>query len=318
MRIFFISRSADTLFFPSELKPHNDNYSCVVIFVDYFSKHLWAKPMRSANATEVRDSLVEIIRVSKRICANFESDFGNEFRSKIMKKTFDIFGINHVFCTAHASLAERYVRYIKNRISRAMRIEKTDRWLDLLQPVVAGINSSYHRIIGTSPENVTKKTEGLIFNEMYKTVLPQSGKPTFQVNDLVRISLTVLNPFLKESSMKRNSFSNEIFIIVNVDRKKFSSKPVYNIYDLQNTAIRSIFYQVELQKVYLKDVDGYEFVSIIDWSGRPNGGTSVNFHKQNKHSDDVIFAVLYKKGSKTKIIRATESKIYELAVNDDV
>ena len=200
--------------------------------------------------------------------------------------------------------AERAVRYTKGRIFKAMAALNTNNWTEILQFVVKAMNGTPSRIINAKPSQVNQSNERFIYRQLYNDILPTTKKPKFKVNSLVRIALSSLNPFEKESHRLKQSFSTELFIIETVVSSKIGSRPVFKLRDLNWDKIKSIFYDHELLLVTLAPIrDGYQFISIL-----PLGNTN--------DQERIEFSLVYKSGKKEIIITGNKDKIYKLASNE--
>jgi hypothetical protein len=67
-----------------------------------------------------------------------------------------------------------------------MTRRRTNRWVDALDDIVKSYNSSYHRSIGTAPNDVTSGNEEEIARRLYPPKPPLLYK--YDVRDRVRIT----------------------------------------------------------------------------------------------------------------------------------
>ncbi|XP_041372654.1 uncharacterized protein LOC121385927 [Gigantopelta aegis] len=104
-------------------------------------------------------------------------------------------GVVHLFSLneTKASYAERVIKTIKMRIYRHMLKTVSYRYLDVLQDIVQSYNHTQHRMLGQSPDSVTKRNEGEVRLAQY--LIKKSDKSpkkksnfTFEAGDKVRIS----------------------------------------------------------------------------------------------------------------------------------
>ena len=66
-----------------------------------------------------------------------------------------------------ASIAERFIRALKQRIYRYFTANNTTRYIDVLQDLVFAYNHSYHRSIQEIPANVTRENEYRVRQTLY-------------------------------------------------------------------------------------------------------------------------------------------------------
>ena len=134
-----------------------------------------------------------------------------------------------------ASVIERFNRTLKEKMWRYFTFKQSHRYIDILQDIVYSYNHTFHRTIKTSPNEVNKINEELIFKNIYgyskdlgdSTVV----KNKFKVGDKVRIS-KYKNIF--EKSYTPN-WTREIFI---VDKILPRVPTVYILKDQNNEIIQ--------------------------------------------------------------------------------
>jgi hypothetical protein len=66
-----------------------------------------------------------------------------------------------------AACVERFNRSLKTRMFRYLTHHRTNRWIDVLDDLVASYNGSYHRSIGMSPNDVTPEKSEIITRRLY-------------------------------------------------------------------------------------------------------------------------------------------------------
>jgi len=118
----------------------------------------------------------------------------------------------------------------------------TNNYIDILQDLVNGYNSTVHSAIKMAPIKVHKKDQIEIRRLLYAK--QQAKKYKYKVNDLVRISKA-------RRTFKKGYLPNwteEIFTIAFRENK---SRPVYILKDYNNELIEGKFYEEELQHVEL-------------------------------------------------------------------
>ena len=227
----------------------NRGYKWIAIYIDNFSKFLYARPLKDKSAK----SLVE---VTKKIFTdygitpkNLQTDQGTEYYNKHFSSLMKEFNINHysTYSNLKAVIAERVIKTIKNKIWRHFSLLGKYNWIDYLEEIVRQYNTKdIHRTIGMPPALVTKSNENQIFNKAFNHK-EQIVKNKYKMGDYVRIN-KYKNIFEKGYT---GSWSTEIFKIraVNV---KFPS--TYLLQDYNDKPILGRFYEYELQRVKEPDV----------------------------------------------------------------
>ena len=121
--------------------------------------------------------------------SQFASDQGNEFNSKhpaIFNTLIDKYGmLMFTLKGPHkASIVERFIRTLKSRIERYFTEHNTVKWIDVLPKISEGLNNTYHRSIGMTPNQVNFENRDEVFENLYGALAP----PTlckFQIGDHV-------------------------------------------------------------------------------------------------------------------------------------
>jgi hypothetical protein len=183
------------------------------------------------------------------------SDQGREFTASEVQQFFKQRDITH-HCmytspTWHAGMAERANRTIKDRLYRFMSHRQTQRWVDVIQEIVSGINKSpCSSIGGHRPMDVTFENQSHV-HEVVKTRTDEErsasrySRPRFVIGDLVRIE-KYKHRFEKGYT---GNFTTEIFSVCEV---RVPPLPVtYRLADTDGEVIRGWFYASDLSLVRL-------------------------------------------------------------------
>lgn len=223
----------------------NKGFKYILVVINVFSKFVWCEPVKNKTAKEVTSAMEKILKRMKTTCRNLQSDRGTEFINSNFKALMHKWKINHysTYSNLKASVIERLIRTLKNKIWKQFSLQGNYKWLDLLPEIVKKYNNTVHHTIKLKPINVGKENEQQLLNTVYshlKTVDPRKIK--FKVNDYVRISK------YKEAFTKGYipNWSNEIFKITRV---KLTNPTTYELQDSENKPILGGFYEFELQKV---------------------------------------------------------------------
>lgn len=124
--------------------------------VDVFSKYAWVEPVKNKTGMTVAGALAKIL-LGGRHPKKLQTDDGKEFYNSWVKKVCDVSKIRH-FSTAgdtKASVVERFIRKLKQRLYRFLSASNTTTYLGALKQLVTGYNNTYHRSIGQTPVEVT-------------------------------------------------------------------------------------------------------------------------------------------------------------------
>ena len=242
----------------SNLSEVNDDYKWLLTVIDVFSKFAWAIPLKNKQSNSVVEGFQKILQ-SGRYPNKLQTDQGNEFLNKNLKKLLKNVNMYVLNSEMKASVIERFNRTLKEKMWRYFTFKQSHRYIDILQDIVYSYNHTFHRTIKTSPNEVNKINEELIFKNIYgyskdlgdSTVV----KNKFKVGDKVRIS-KYKNIF--EKSYTPN-WTREIFI---VDKILPRVPTVYILKDQNNEIIQGIFYEQQMENFFKND-DIYYVEKII-------------------------------------------------------
>ena len=221
----------------------NDGFKYLLTIIDCLSRYAWAIPIKDKSAKTIIDSFKSVFTKSNRTPKKIQTDQGKEFVNQYLRHYFTTLGINHFTATdgtIKCAIVERFNRTLRSRIYRYFYSKDTKRYIDVIDDILEGYNSSYHRTIKMSPMEALDDHEtarGHIFNGQKKNTRKQ--KP-YKVGDEVRITSAKLM-FEKGATEK---WKEEIFKIAKV--KHTPQGYVYRLVDWGDEPITSIFYHDEL------------------------------------------------------------------------
>jgi len=221
---------------------YRKNY--IVCVIDCFSKKAWIEAISHKTAEIVLITFKNIIKRSKRTCEHLQTDDGTEFFNAKMKAFCKEKDIIHFSVTTpmKASIAERFIRTISEKISRYMTHYKTKRFVHKLRDFERLYNNSYHRSIKMKPVQVSKDNEAEVWQNLYGQEPSQSKQKSFKVGDRVLKSRT------KAIFEKGHSkfFDDKVHYIRAVVQ---SDPPLYFLKDESGKSIKRGYYRQEIQKI---------------------------------------------------------------------
>ena len=249
----FIQRGLDDTF-ASDLAQldqyarYNKGNKYILVVIDCFSKFLWTRPLKSKSAQEVTKAMEDILKKSKRVPKNLVTDNGKEYYNSNFQNLMKKHKINHysTFSILKASIAERVIRTIKEKLFRLFTLNGNHKWIDLLEQVTKTYNNSKHCTIGMKPKDVNKNNEEKLLKSVYSH-LKIVGKQKFKVGDIVRISKY---KHVFEKGYVPN-WTTELF---KVSKVQITNPTTYLLEDLRSQPISGGFYESELQKTKQPDV----------------------------------------------------------------
>src|SRR5436190_3690312 len=238
-----------------EMKPYskvNKGFNYILNVIDCFTKKAYSRPLKSKSGKDVTSAMSNILEEIGSPMKHLHTDDGKEFYNSLFKGLMQKYGINHYSTKSDlkASIVERFNRTIKTIIFKQFSLRGTHKWDDILQDIVRGYNTSFHRTIGMKPSEVNKKNESLVLSRIKHNAIPRRDlKPSkrFIVNDKVRISK--FKHVFNKSYLP--NWTNEVFTIYRVQ----PTIPVtYILKDNKGEILQGGFYGHELQKSYTDNV----------------------------------------------------------------
>lgn len=226
----------------------NKGFKYILVVIDCFSKFLWTRPLKSKNAQEVTKAMTYILTHSKRIPKKLVTDQGKEYYNSSFQNLMKSQGIHHynTFSILKASIAERVIRTIKEKLFKLFTLNGNHRWIDLLEQVTDTYNNTKHSTIQMKPKDVNKSNEKTLQNSVYKH-LKIVAKQKFREGDIVRISKS---KHVFEKGYVPN-WTTELFKISKV---QITNPTTYLLEDMRGQPISGGFYTEEIQKTKQADV----------------------------------------------------------------
>jgi hypothetical protein len=252
---------------------HNNGFQYVLVFIDVFSKYVWAIPCKNKSSETVLKAVSKIFDSTQRRPKYIRSDKGREFLNSLVQNFFKRNQIRYILTHSEskAAIVERVIKTIKGHLSKYMYYKQTRKYVDILPKIVFSYNNTFHSTIRRSPISVKKKDEDHLWHEMYASnikpyvVKGNNKKSLLKSGEYVRISF-LRHPFSREY---REKWSTEIFQIYKSYMR--DGIVVYLIRDLSGEDIIGSFYRNELQEVDIDKDTLYKIEKIIKSKKLRNG-----------------------------------------------
>ena len=225
------------------LRKKNKGYRYILMVMDILSKYGWAQPLKSKSGSAVAEALKIIFKnkTPKKLWTDKGTEFYNKQVSALLKKH------NILLYSTHndekCSVIERWNRTIKTKLWKYFSANGTEKYFDILQPLIEKYNSTKHRSIGFTPTDARKPSnyQQVLRNLYVDKIQDINVKPKFNVGDRVRITIKK-NLFDKGFSI---NWSDKIYTISKV---KPTVPPTYIIKNDKDQEYEGSFYEQELQK----------------------------------------------------------------------
>lgn len=267
---------ADLMDMQSTSKENKDN-RYILIVIDSFSKFAWAVGLKNKTKETVAEAFKSILNQGRHP-KNLQTDFGKEFYNKDFKKVLQRNNINHysTYSTIKASIVERLIRTLKNKLYKQFSLQGNYRWVDgILKKIIDQYNNTVHRTIGKQPAKVKEKNKKYVLQRYIDATRPNiKTRKKFSLEDHVRIS-KYKSCFEKGYTP---NWSTEIFKIIRIQN---TSPLTYLLQDKNGQPILGAFYAQELQRTKYPDIYLVEKVLkkrknkvLVKWLGLPNSENS--------------------------------------------
>jgi len=122
--------------------------------IDVFSKYAFVFPLQNKSSSHVAKILALVFKYQKPVI--LLSDNGKEFVNKKVKRVTNRFGVHHFTTYPYTPLGiiERFNKTIKNKLFAYMKINNTQRYIDVLDQIVLNYNKTKHSTIQEIPSYI--------------------------------------------------------------------------------------------------------------------------------------------------------------------
>nr|CAD2202667.1 unnamed protein product [Meloidogyne enterolobii] len=255
-----------------QLSQHNKGNRYLLLGIDVLSKRVFGVPVKSKKTEEMIEAFKKLISQMPMKPQRIFSDKGTEFKNKQMKDFFEKEGIKKhepTHSIVKASVAERAIRNVKQRLYRNFAQKKTLNWIDVLEKILEGINKAKSRTHGMRPIDVNfdnaQKVWKRIYGDIFSSTNNNKIKPKLKKDDFVRMSV-------EKGAFEKGYIPNWGDEILQVDKIKETPLPIqYKVRDDKGEKFKGSFYNEELTRVR-KDADTeYRIEKVVRKRKRPDG-----------------------------------------------
>ena len=146
---------ADLIELP-KLSTKNSGYRYILMAIDVFSKYGWSVPLKFKTGEEVAKAFQKIFKENKP--KKLWVDKGKEFYNTNVEDLLEKNNIK-MYSTHNeekCSVVERWNRTIKTQLFRYFSANGTEKYTNILQPLIDKYNTTKHRSIGMTPTDARK------------------------------------------------------------------------------------------------------------------------------------------------------------------
>ena len=227
-------------------KFYNNGFKYILLLIDCFTKVVYSAPLKRKAKEYSADAFESIFKNLDQFPINLVTDGGREFFNTSVNKIFDNYGIHHYKTVTKtswkASQAERAIKTIKTRLEKYFALNKTKKWINVLEQFVNNYNETPHSSHGLAPINVNDENR----DHVYKTMYPKKDLTVvcrLKKGDKVR---KIREKKLWEKGYTAN-WSEEIFVISSV--RQSNTVCYYKLSHIDGEEISGIYYYYQLNLV---------------------------------------------------------------------
>lgn len=196
---------------------NNDGYRYLFLFIDVYTRYVFAIPIKTRKTDELYDALTSIIKQLKSEgfkISQIDSDNESGFNSKKIVDYLQKEQITQNFSNPeeHNNLGviDRFCRTIRELFNKYTNSRNTTRWIDYYQTLINAYNNREHRSLKTSPLNAIENNEYWL-NKMTSQTISSQGQ--IRVGDKVRL---LKNKQLFEKGSE-NNYTKQVFKVIGYD-----------------------------------------------------------------------------------------------------
>ncbi|CAK5015629.1 unnamed protein product [Meloidogyne enterolobii] len=253
------------------LSRHNKGNRYLLLGIDVLSKRVFGVPVKSKKIDDMLEAFKQLIEQMPMKPHRIFSDKGLEFKNKQLKEFFEKEEIEKFEAThsiVKASLAERAIRNVKQRLYRYFAHYKTLNWVEILPKILEGINKAKSRVHGMRPIDVNFQNAQAVWKRIYGDELStkiKKANPKFKKGDFVRTSIN-------KGTFEKGYIPNWGDVIAEVDKVKDNSRPIrYKLIDDKGDKYKGSYYNEELTKVKKDAGTEYRIEKIYQKRKRADG-----------------------------------------------
>ena len=268
----------------------NENMKYILIIINALTKYAYAYPLpdrQNKNIIKALETAFKDMNLKKCPRKNFfetNIQVDQEFIvGKKLQQFFKDWCINVYYTQSKhkACMAERYVRYLKEKLVNRMESKKTEVWVPLLKDLLKQYNTLRKQNTTDMTPKTAEKYPSLAFvkilekNVKKAKIYPVRKKFKFRINDKVRVLVRKKNIFRKDYQAR---FTYDIYTIVTY--RKVLNQNLYYLQTRKGDLLKGSYREDELKLA--DDKDEYYPYSVV----RRRGNQTLVHYDGFESSDD--------------------------------
>ena len=161
---------ADLIEYP-RFKNLNKGFVYILLLIDCFTKKIYVAPMKKKDKQHSALAFESIFKDFDQFPTNLVTDGGKEFFNSDVSKVFHNYGINHYKTPTRtrwkASMAERAIQTIKNRLEKYFKLSGKNIWIDVINQIATNYNETPHSSHKIAPQDVNDENRDDVYKRLY-------------------------------------------------------------------------------------------------------------------------------------------------------
>lgn len=128
--------------FRKDLAFHNKQNTGFLLAVENLTNRLFVYPCKGKSSEEWEKAVSSFVEIVQNVSVIYTDRDAVATSSKFQKKISDLYNIRWYFMVkgSKSYLAERYIRFVKEKLSQALIVKQSKNWIQFVQPIVDEYN----------------------------------------------------------------------------------------------------------------------------------------------------------------------------------
>jgi hypothetical protein len=169
--IYFIDHGE----FEKHLSGHNKGNTGFLVSVENLTNKLFVTPCKQKGTPSWLEAIQKFIEVTRNVRTIYSDRDSVATSPKFKSRMVSYYGLRWYFLKkgSKSYLAERYIRFVKTKLSQAMLHKKTKNWIQFIQPLVTEYNKQ--KVEGTTfrRQAIDKSNFSTFLSQLFRTDEPE-------------------------------------------------------------------------------------------------------------------------------------------------
>jgi hypothetical protein len=236
----------------------------ILTIVDYFSRKVWLRPLKTQTAVNVRNSLQNLVEETKTYPRIIQADNGTEFQGETtawMKQNNIVYVKTLSYSPESNGLVEGKNKIVKKILREIMIRQNSRNWTNYLKTTTDLMNSQRNGTTKENPNDLWKEGHELqgemnngviaLHEKRIANAVKNNNTKEYKVGDYVRVKMGTLYSNVR----KLIKSGDKKLIVVNYSPTIYQIKSVLKK-DIKDTVVRDNVISYEKSRYTLKNLDG--------------------------------------------------------------